>query len=89
MSDKRHTIIADNNPLPLQKAVQSLLREVERLKERTTDRFEESPSGSLLTISQPLLPLDPLDWLNRQHLFPKLYWMNREKKFFGRRNRYG
>lgn len=81
MSDKRHTIIADNNPLPLQKAVQSLLREVERLKERTTDRFEESPSGSLLTISQPLLPLDPLDWLNRQHLFPKLYWMNREKSF--------
>ncbi|NTV91741.1 MAG: isochorismate synthase [Chlorobiaceae bacterium] len=81
MSDKRHTIIPDNNQLPLQKAIESLLHEIERFKETAASQFEGSRSGSLLTFSQPLLALDTLDWLNRQDLFPRLYWMNREKNY--------
>lgn len=76
MSKQQNIIIPDQETLPIDKAVATLRKAIYSCTESIA-----SLSPGLYTFSQPLVGVDPLRWLIRQNLFPRVFWMNREKNF--------
>ena len=63
----------------------SIAPALQLLKERVSDALQEPEKGPdglrpiLRNFSVPIDVPDAISWLSRQKLFPKVYWMNREK----------
>ncbi|MCF8382996.1 MAG: isochorismate synthase [Chlorobium sp.] len=76
MSEQQNIIIPDQETLPIDKAVATLRKAI-----YTCTESIEGLSAGLYTFSQPIPGADPLRWLVRQNLFPRVFWMNREKNF--------
>ena len=80
MSEYHNIITSSEETLSIQKAVS-------RLKETlSVFDFKSALSGHLdrnllVTFSQPVQSLEIAGWLCRQAVYPKLFWMNREKDF--------
>jgi menaquinone-specific isochorismate synthase len=69
---------ADDSILMMEKALQ-LLKESVKAAIGQPDKAAESDKPVLDTFSVPIDLVDGPSWLSRQELFPKLFWMNREK----------
>lgn len=76
MSEQQNIIVPDEEPLPIEKAVAALRKEIQEYTHASG-----IPGAGLRTFSQQLLFTDILLWLDAQKLFPKVFWMNREKDF--------
>ncbi|NTU68184.1 MAG: isochorismate synthase [Chlorobiaceae bacterium] len=78
MTEAHKNIPADDRPHPIDIALPLLKERV-----REAIGLDEGAAGALgpalRTFSVPVRMPDALAWLSRQKLFPKLYWMNREK----------
>ncbi len=78
MHEKHHIIIPFPNPLPVEQAVQALKASLLEYTTVTADTPVEKP-GTLAVFRQNIPALDPLKWLSAQSLFPRIFWMNRER----------
>ena len=67
-------------PLSIEKAVSSLASALQRYRDGHTQPLHRGPA-QLVTFRQPLQPTELPEWLYGQTLYPRLYWMNREKDF--------
>ncbi|MCF8216091.1 MAG: isochorismate synthase [Chlorobium sp.] len=74
---QNNIIIPDQDSLSIEKAV-TVLRNAIAARSRSTT-LPLTPG--LYTFSQPIKPIDPLHWLESQRLFPRAFWMNREKSY--------
>ncbi len=80
MNDHCHFITLSEEPLSIDQAVLSLASTVNQYcdKHPLPDHRERA---KLVTFRQPLQPTELPEWLCRQTVYPKLFWMNREKDF--------
>ena len=78
MTEPHNNRPADDSPLPIDMAL-ALLKERLRAAFRQQNGERDCCSPGLMAFSVPVVMPDALAWLSRQKLFPKLYWMNREK----------
>ncbi|NTW51767.1 MAG: isochorismate synthase [Chlorobiaceae bacterium] len=69
---------ADDSTLMMEKALH-LLKESVKAAISRTDKAAQSAMPVLERFSVPIDNVDGPSWLSRQELFPKLFWMNREK----------
>ena len=76
MSEQQNIIIPDQEPLPIDRAIAALRKEILAY---TTSTGSTTPG--LYTFRQSLHSSEPLLWLDSQEIFPRVYWMNREKNF--------
>ncbi len=77
MTEEHKHIAADDSIHPMEKALELLKGQV-----RSALRSQWEGEGGLqglLTFRVPVATPEALGWLSRQKLFPRLYWMNREK----------
>lgn len=74
MSEQQNIIIPDQEPLPIDKAVAALRKEILEYIHSAG-----APVPGLYTFRQPLQTSEPLLWLDTQRIFPRVFWMNREK----------
>jgi menaquinone-specific isochorismate synthase len=72
-------IPADDSILMMQKALQLLEQSVKAEIEQLGQSTVITGQSVLKSFSAPLEAIDAPAWLSRQKLFPKLFWMNREK----------
>ncbi len=80
MIEHKNIIIASEESLSIHKAV-SRLKEALALFDYTGALSDALDQNLLVTFSQPVQPLEMAGWLCRQVVYPKLFWMNREKDF--------
>ncbi len=80
MSEHHKIITSSEETLSLQKAV-SRLKEVLSVFDYKSAFSHHLDQNLLITISQPVEPSEITGWLCRQKVYPKLFWMNREKDF--------
>jgi len=80
MSEHFHIIRPSEEPLPIEKAVSSLKSALCRYNDENSS-LDRNDRAQLVTFSQPVLSTDLSDWLCRQTIYPKLFWMNREQDF--------
>ena len=76
MSEYNNSLNHSGEPLSISKAVSSLKAALRRYRE--CDGVEE---GRLRIFSESIEPTELSEWLSCQTIFPKLFWMNREKDF--------
>lgn len=76
MCEQQNIIIPDQETLQIDQAVATLRKAIYNSTESIA-----TPKPGLYTFSQPLMAADPLRWLARQNLFPRVFWMNRERNF--------
>jgi menaquinone-specific isochorismate synthase len=69
---------ADDSILMMEKALQ-LLKESVKAAIGQPDKAANSEKPVLETFRVPIETVDGPSWLSRQEIFPKLFWMNREK----------
>jgi menaquinone-specific isochorismate synthase len=80
MSERYNIITPSESPLPLDKALSSLKAALARYESRRN--AENASSGeTLLILSQQVEPVDIKGWLANQTIYPRLFWVNREKDF--------
>lgn len=70
---------ADDSILMMQKALQLLEESVKAALEQPDTPASQNGLPVLETFSAPIGTIDATRWLSGQKLFPKLFWMNREK----------
>ena len=80
MSEHHKIITSSEDTLSIQKAV-SRLKEDLRLFDYKSALPVNLDQHLLVTFSQPVESSDSTGWLYRQKVYPKLFWMNREKDF--------
>jgi menaquinone-specific isochorismate synthase len=80
MSEHYHFSTLSEKPLSIEKAVSSLAATVNRYRDEHPLPGHRD-RAMLVTFRQPLLPTELSEWLCRQTLYPKLFWMNRERDF--------
>ena len=80
MSEHFHIIRPSEEPLPIEKAISSLKSALCRYDDENRS-LDDHDGAQLVTFSQHLQSADLPDWLCRQTLYPKLFWMNREQDF--------
>ncbi len=80
MSEHQNIIISSEESLSIQKAV-SRLKEAVDLFDYKSALSDDLDENLLVTFFQPVQPLEMTGWLCRQAVYPKLFWMNREKDF--------
>ncbi|NTV97994.1 MAG: isochorismate synthase [Chlorobiaceae bacterium] len=80
MSERYNIITPSETSLPFEKAVESLKSALARYENEYTNRDNPFRNG-FVVFSQQIEPLDIKGWLGNQMVFPRLYWMNREKDF--------
>ena len=78
MSERHYTITPSEAPLPFEKAVASIKSALESYEHDRTVKNDDV-SGILVVFSQEVQAVDPRAWLANQSVFPRLFWMNREK----------
>ena len=71
-------MLADDSILMMEKALQLLIESV-KASIGQPDKAAEREQPLLETFSVPVDMVDGPSWLSSQELFPKLFWMNREK----------
>lgn len=76
MSEERNMMISDREPVPIVEAIVSLRKEILAYLHASS----AAPPG-LYTFQRRIAPLEPSAWLEGQQLFPRVFWMNREKNF--------
>ncbi len=67
-------------PLSIEKAVSSLAAALQLYRDGRTQPLHHG-YAQLVTFRQPLQPTELPEWLCRQPVYPRLYWMNREQNF--------
>jgi menaquinone-specific isochorismate synthase len=78
MTELHNTRPAGDRVLSINEALQLLSDSVRAASQQTeTNGKDEAPSLKTFSVNVDLP--DPLTWLSSQELYPKLYWMNREK----------
>jgi menaquinone-specific isochorismate synthase len=80
MSEHHKIITSSEESLSIQKAV-SRLKEALSLFDYRSVLSDSLDQSLLVTFSQLVQPLEFTGWLCRQDVFPKLFWMNREKDY--------
>ena len=80
MSEHKKIIISSEESLSIEKAV-SKLKEALNLFDYKSALSDGLDQNLLVTFSQPVQPLEMTGWLCRQAVYPKLFWMNRDKDF--------
>ncbi len=80
MSEHHHFITLSEEPLPIEKAVSSLASALNRYRDEHA-LPDHRDQDVLVTFHQPLEPTEIPEWLCRQTVYPRLYWMNRERDF--------
>jgi menaquinone-specific isochorismate synthase len=80
MSEHYHTISPSKEPLSIKKAVSCLATALNQYhdEQRLTGRCDRP---RLVTFRQSVQPTELSEWLCRQTLYPRLFWMNRERDF--------
>ena len=78
MTELQKTIPSADRMLSMEKALQ-FLKEAVNTSLLEPEKGDETSRPYLKTFSVQVEMPDALSWLSRQKLFPKLYWMNREK----------
>lgn len=78
MSEHCHIITPSTEHLPVEKAVASLKTALKLYDDKLSSTHQKN---HLVTFSQPLLPLDLPVWLCAQTIYPRVFWMNREKDY--------
>jgi menaquinone-specific isochorismate synthase len=80
MSEHYHIITPSEEPISIEKAVSSLKSALNLYyEERVLTNHRDQ--ATLVTFRQPLQPADLPAWLCRQGIYPRLFWMNRERNF--------
>lgn len=80
MSEQYNIINLSETPLSIEKAVSSIKTALSLYDyESESSVYPDRPR--LVTFCQPVLPADPAGWLCHQAVYPRLFWMNREKDF--------
>ncbi len=67
-------------PLSIEKAISSLVSALTRYADDHA-RPDHRDRALLVTFRQPLQPTELPEWLCRQTIYPRLFWMNRERDF--------
>ena len=67
-------------PLSIEKAVSSLASVLQLSRDGLTQPLHRD-HAQLVTFRQPLQPTELPEWLYCQPVYPRLYWMNRERDF--------
>jgi menaquinone-specific isochorismate synthase len=80
MSERYKIITPSENPLPFEKALSSLKSALIRYENEIATR-ENPATNTIVTFSQQVEPGDMKGWLANQTIFPRMFWMNREKDF--------
>ncbi|NTW57245.1 MAG: isochorismate synthase [Chlorobiaceae bacterium] len=80
MSERYYTITPSEAPLPFEKAVASIKSALARYEHDRAEKNDDG-TGTLIAFSQVIEAVDPGGWLANQHVFPRLFWMNREKDY--------
>ena len=80
MSEHYHIIIPSEEPLSIEKAVSSLASALNRYRDECA-LPDHRDRAMLVTFRQPLQPTELPEWLCRQTVYPRLFWMNRERDF--------
>jgi len=78
MHEQHHIIIPSPDPLPIEQAIRALKASILEYAPGTIDASGEK-SGTLAVFRQTIPAIDPLKWLSAQSLFPRIFWMNRER----------
>lgn len=73
-------IIPSEEPLSIEKAVSSLASALALYGDEHVEP-DQREQHLLVTFRQPLLPTEPDEWLGSQTVYPRLFWMNRERDF--------
>jgi len=66
-------------PLSIEKAISSLKKALQLYRESCA--LPHHDHAQLVTFHHSLLPAELLEWLSHQNVYPRLYWMNRERDF--------
>jgi menaquinone-specific isochorismate synthase len=80
MSEHCHIITLSEEPLSIEKAVSSLSSALNRYRNEHA-LPDHRDQAMLVTFRQPLQPIELPEWLCHQTVYPRLYWMNRERDF--------
>jgi menaquinone-specific isochorismate synthase len=80
MSEHYHIITPSEELFSIEKAVSSLASAVTLYHDRCPSPDHQG-QGMLVTFRQPLQPTQLPEWLCRQTVYPRLFWMNRERDF--------
>ncbi|MDT9545977.1 MAG: isochorismate synthase [Chlorobium sp.] len=80
MHEQHHIIIPSPDPLPIEQAIRALKASILEYAPGTIDASGEK-SGTLAVFRQTIPAIDPLKWLSAQSLFPRIFWMNRERDY--------
>jgi menaquinone-specific isochorismate synthase len=80
MSERYIIITPTEAPLPVEQAVESLASALAGY-ERDYASAQTLQPGSIVEFSQKINPLDIKSWLGSQEVYPRLFWMNREKNY--------
>ncbi|NTV17772.1 MAG: isochorismate synthase, partial [Chlorobiaceae bacterium] len=80
MSEHYHIITPSEEPLSIDKAVSSLASALNIYADEHA-LPDHRDRTMLVTFRQPLQPTDLPEWLYRQAIYPRLFWMNRERDF--------
>jgi menaquinone-specific isochorismate synthase len=80
MSENSYILKPSEVLLSIEKAVASLKIALSHYIDHRDSRGQQNLSR-LETFSQAINPVDLPEWLSRQEIYPKVFWMNREKDF--------
>lgn len=80
MIEHYHIITPSEEPFSIEKAVSSLVSALTLYHDRCPSPDHQG-QGMLVTFRQPLQPTKLPEWLCRQSIYPRLFWMNRERDF--------
>jgi menaquinone-specific isochorismate synthase len=80
MSENYNIIAHSEEPLPVEKAVESLKTALSNYDEKRDSPYRHH-QNTLVTFSQAVHTTDIPGWLCSQAIYPKVFWMNREKDF--------
>lgn len=80
MSEQYHIITPSEELFSIEKAVSSLVSALTLYHDRCTSP-DHHGRAELITFRQPIKPTELAEWLCRQTIYPRLFWMNRERDY--------
>ena len=80
MSEHYHFITLSEEPVSIKKAISSLASALNRYSDECA-LPDHRDRAMLVAFRQPLQPTELPEWLCRQTVYPRLFWMNRDRDF--------